>query len=196
MLMLLQVLIPFVIAIGAFFAVEPNVWSGVRSDIILVLSVLAAAVLFRLGRGIPPMNVEELELREVQVLAKEFRKVTRRLAIFLLIIVISLIGLSLAEVVDEIFLILFPEFSESVQKTIIRVSAAVLIFFIVLTFYRAFLVIRGDRNLASVQGEIMVCSAKRRQNRKVLNTANELKSSEKEQSFRNPSNYGKLIGRD
>ncbi len=196
MLKLLQILIPFVIAIIAFFSIEPSQWSDIRSDIILVLSVLAAAVLFRLGRGIPPMNVEDLELQEIENLVKEFRKVTRRLAVFLVIIGVSLIGLAITEVVDEFLKIIFSGFSEASQRTIIRISVAILIFFITLTFCRAYLVIRGDQNLAEVQGKIMVHSAERRHNRKVSDASNRFKDSENEHPFTTPSNYGKIIKRD
>ena len=176
-----QSLLPTVAAVACYFHMEPSRWLDIKQEIMLVLSIMAGAVLFRLGRGVPYMEVGELSTTDIKKLAEAMKIISLRLSYVLAVTSISLIGLALIEVIHKI-------------TPITQASTALLAFFIVFSICRAVMLVMGDINFTVLQSEIMVKNAQRRSAKR--NSAALTKEMEKENErspFHPPSNYGNLI---
>ncbi|MCY4548170.1 MAG: hypothetical protein OXC28_07370 [Defluviicoccus sp.] len=181
-----QFLICLVAAAGAF-ALEPSDWLSIRSEAMVVLSVLAAAVLFRLGRGLPPVSTDELEVEEAKRLAKTFQIVARRLAFVAGVTAVALVGLAVLEVGCRLAALHLPPL---IAEWCFKAAGAVLAFVIALAFCRAVMVVLGDLSAIAVQSDHMVKSVLRR---RAGEAAAALDEAERAQPFEKPANYGGLI---
>lgn len=177
-----QFFVPAMATLGAVAVMDPAHWRDVKEPIMLVLSVMAGAVLFRLGRGIPPMDTDELRIHEIEEFTKVITTISVRLSIVMWVTGAALICLSLIDVVHKVF-----EFLPH------QISTGVLVFLITFAFCRAIIVVRGDVGFARFQSDIMVRNAKRRKNVQNLRDAVRL---EQDESFQSPPNYGGLVDGD
>ena len=183
----LQIAISGVAAAGAFLAMEPCHWDSIRSEAMLVLSVLAAAVLFRLGRGVPLVSIDHLEVDEAESLAEAYRIVSRRLAFVAGVTAAALIGLAMIGIVHHLIELHLPP---DIRSVCAKLATAVLAAIIAFAFCRAFMLVRGDLSSVAVQSESIVKSVRRRHARDVEAA---LDKAEKTQPFNKPSNYGDII---
>ena len=69
----------------------PANWLSIATLILVWLSTLAAAVLFRLGRGLPPFQTEELKLETISRLTQATQDVARRLSVLFYFVVGTLV---------------------------------------------------------------------------------------------------------
>lgn len=176
-----QLSLPIVAAMTCYLHMEPSLWIDIKREVMLVLSVMAGAILFRLGRGIPYMEVGELSISEIRKLANAMKTISFRLSYVLAVTSISLIGLALIEIIHRV--------TQTPQA-----ATAVLAFFIVFSICRAVMVVMGDINFTALQSEIMVQNARRRSAKRKANMVSEkMLKEERENPFRPPSNYGNLI---
>ena len=182
----LQVAIPIVVAVAAFF-LEPGYWKSIRSEAMLVLSVLAAAVLFRLGRGFPPVAIEEMEIGEAKHLADTFKVVARRLAWVAAVTAVALLCLAGMEVGYKLIVLLC---SPETVETCARAAGSMLAFVIALAFCRAVMVVLGDLSAITVQSDYIVKSVQRRHAR---NAAAAHDEAERAKPFERPPNYGDFV---
>lgn len=182
----LQIVVSGVTAVAAF-ALDPSDWKSIRPEAMLVLSVLAAAVLFRLGRGFPPVSTDELEVDEARRLAETFRVVARRLAWVAAVAAVALFCLAGMEVGYKLLALLF---SAETVEICAKAAGSILAFVIALAFCRAVMVVLGDLSATAVQSDNMVKSVQRRHAR---DAAAALDEAEKAQPFEKPSNYGGVI---
>lgn len=180
----LQIVIPLAVAVGAFLLMEPNHWDSIRDGSMIALSVLVAAVLFRLGRGIPPIAVDYLEIDEAKILAKTFKTIARRLAVVAGLSTAALLGLAvigvLHQAVDQLSMGMFC------TKLLTAALAGIMAF----AFCRAVMVVLGDLSSVALQSNNMVKCVQRRHARDKMAALDE---AEKEQPFKAPPNYGKFI---
>ena len=139
---------------------------------------MAGAVLFRLGRGIPSMDTDELRIHEIEEFTKVITTISVRLSIVMWVTGAALICLSLHKVFEFL-----PH----------QISTGMLVFLITFAFCRAIIVVRGDVGFARFQSDIMVRNAKRRNNVQNIRDAVRL---ERDESFQSPSNYGGLMDGD
>ena len=181
MQMSVQLSLPIAAAVICYLYMSPLQWLGIKQEIMLVLSIMAGAILFRLGRGIPYMEVGELSIGDIRKLADAMKTISFRLSYVLAVTSISLIFLSLIEIIHR-----------SIQAP--QTTTAVLAFFIVFSVCRAVVVVMGDINFTALQSEIMIKNARRRSaKRKVSIVSEQMIKEERENPFRPPSNYGNLI---
>ena len=175
------------LAAGASLAMEPGDWDSVRPEAMIMLSILAAAVLFRLGRGVPSVSVDGLAIEEAESLAEAYVEVARRLAIVAAMTASGLLGLALIGVAHRFFsLHLPPDIAEVCCKLLTALLAAIL----ALTFCRAVVLVRGDLSSVRVQGKSMVASVRRRH---IKQATTALMEAEKSQPFEAPSDYGEFV---
>ena len=185
----LQIMIPGAVAVGAFFAMEPSHWASIRGGSMIVFSVLVGALLFRLGRGIPPVTVDYLEVDEAKDMASAFKTVARRLAIVAGVSTAALFGLAVVGVLHQtVDQHLPPHIGAFCAKLLTAVLAGGIAF----AFCRAFMVIRGDLSSIALQSDNMVKCVQRRHARDKIAALDE---AEKDRPFKAPANYGKFIER-
>lgn len=175
------------LAAGASLAMESKDWDAIRLEGMTMLSILAAAVLFRLGRGVPSVSVDGLAVEEAESLATAYEEVARRLAAMAGVTALGLVGLAVIGIVHRFISLNLPaDVAEVVCKLLTALLAAVL----ALTFCRAVVLVRGDLSSVKIQGKSMVASVRRRH---VEQTTAAIREAEKSQPFEKPSNYGELI---
>ena len=183
----LQIGIPLVAGGGAFIAMEPFHWDSIRSEAMLVLSVLAGAVLFRLGRGLPQVSIDHLEIDEAKKLAEAYIVVSRRLAYVAGVTAASLVGLAVIGVFHR-FIVLYlpPDLVAIVGSTATAILAAVIAF----AFCRAIELVLGDISTVAIQSDSIVKGVQRRQ---ALEADKALGKAQQAQPFERPSNYGEIV---
>ena len=176
----LQIVISLVAA-ALSLALDPSDWKSIRSEAMVVLAVMAAAVLFRLGRGFPSISIDELEIDEAQKLAAAFKVVARRLAFVAGVIAVGLFGLAGMEVGYKLITVHLPS---SVAEVCVKAAGAALAAVIAFAFSRAVVVVLGDLSAIAVQSENMVKSVQRRHARNSVAAVDE---AEGDEPFKKPS---------
>ena len=185
----LQIAIPCLVAVVASLAMDPSHWDSIRDGAMIVLSVLVAAVLFRLGRGIPPVIIDYLRVDEARDLAKAFNTIALRLSIVAAVTTGAFFGLAMIGFLHELVDQYLPE---DIGDVCAKVLTAALAWIMAFAFCRAVMVVRGDLSFIAVQSENMVKCVQRRHARDEIVALDE---AEKIQPFKASPNYGKFIER-
>ena len=141
----------------------------------MTLSILAGAVLFRLGRGLPQLALEELRDDEVAKLAAAFRQVSKRLVVFFYVVGFAILSQLAVQLVPATL-------SSNWSKTVVAVS----LFLSAFVCLRAVLLVRGDADLVDLQAKLLEDNHKRRAVREALKRADD------ERPLKPPPGYGGL----
>jgi len=175
---------------GAIFAgwfLTIGFWDDVRQSMLVALSVIAAAVLVRLARGLPFTATEEIEVEEARSVVHAVKQVMRSLQ--------HLIRIALASMVWLVFLKPTAAYVVSFEP-LKQHSTGIEIFLSGLTglvlsyvFVRILDVLRGDYDVVNLQGDFMVRTVERR---KAARFEQDHPASATE-AFRAPEGYGKPI---
>ena len=161
-MMWFQLAICIAFAIGALF-VEPNELLTLRAEVLTFLSILLGAVLFRLGRGLPQLAVEELTLNEVQRLTDAFKVVGERLVWVFWVTVFAIFLLILIE----------PLHTNFCDSWLVRVAFSMTAFSIALSLVRVVAVVQGDKDLIWQQAELVKHNARKRSVKREIEDLNE-----------------------
>lgn len=177
-----QILVPMMTTSVAVAIMDPAHWRDVREPAMLVLAVMAGAILFRLGRGIPPMDTDELHVHEIRQFTQVITAISIRLSMVMLVTGAALVGLILIDTAHE--------FSRFLPH---QIPTGILVFLITLAFCRAIIVVRGDVDFAKFQSDIIVKNAARRKNIQNIRDAQRI---EKDESYQPSPHYGRLMDGD
>ena len=164
--MWLQLAICTAIAIGALFF-EPTELLKLRLEILTFLSILLGAVLFRLGRGLPQLAVEELSLEEVQRIADAFKVIGERLVWVFWVTVCSI----------SLLIFIEPLHSKFCETWFLRFAFSITVFVVALSLVRVLAVVQGDKDLIWQQAELVKRNAKKRAAKKKIEDLNEVRRS-------------------
>lgn len=156
-------IVPFFVAAASACFVSVDGWGTWRTGLVPALSVVAAAVLVRLARGLPFTNPDHFTLSDFRSVAEALGKIARSLRALIFVCFSSMVGL-----------IIFPSVLGVVRQvaTDSRMEgladstlSALLGFSISYTFVRVMQVVEGDISLLKLQTEILdrVISAKNAQ---------------------------------
>ena len=172
------------LSLGAGFAtavfLAPTNWLSIAALILVWLSILAAAVLFRLGRGLPAFETEELKPETISSLTRSVQSVARRLSVLFYIIVGTLLV--------HIATILIGgsvEDGVSLVRTFVGIDSALVVF----TLCRAVVLVQGDVDLVKLQSRLLKKNAQIRNARR---HDNELQQAAAETPHVPDPEYGKL----
>lgn len=178
-----QVLLALTLAMVAYCFLDPARWVAVVPDVATGLSILAAAVLFRLGRGLPPFAVGEVSLDRVRTLTRAYEKVSTRLAVILGIALCALISLALAR------LGLAEREGQLDPWPVGRELMAASVFLSALAIVRGVALIAGDLDLVRLQSSLVAEDARLRRAREEKEKIGEAVQT---RPFKNPESYGGL----
>lgn len=173
----LQVLICAVMGTIALF-VEPRQLLDLRTEVLTFLSILLGAVLFRLGRGLPQLVVDELDVQEVKRIADAFKEVARRL-----MWVFGVTGITVLFLISAEPLVTFAHEWPPLRRVVVFFAS----FLSTLAFVRAVYVVLGDKDLVDLQADLIKRDAQKRHARKA---AAELDKAEQAKPFASSENYG------
>lgn len=162
----------------AFFF-DPSWWIDLRVESLTFLSILLGAVLFRLGRGLPPLAVERLDASEVQRVADAFKVVGDRLVWVFAITGLSIVGMLLTA----------PLLALGNESLAVRGAASATLFLSALSVERAIALVRGDRDLIRQQADLLKKDARKRD---AGRTVDALDDAERRRPFATQKGYGEL----
>ena len=148
--------------------------------VMLSVSVVAAAVLFRLGRGLPEFRVQDLDIEDIENLTSAYTAVAKRLSAIL-----ALIGATIG-------LLIAAHFVKEAPGWVGSLVTSLGVFSVGFVVCRAMALVRGDLDLIGLQGTLM---AKEARSSRVRERAQALDGAQKATPFKNPEGYGGLASR-
>ena len=137
-------------------SIEPSHWFAIATAILLWFSILAAAVLFRLGRGLPPFETEELKMEKIQRLTEAYVRVAKRLSVLFYVIIAAI-----AFHVAGMLIFGLSEAESSIHKYIVGLDSSLVAF----VTCRAVMLVRGDVDLVALQSKLLNENAQKRRAR-------------------------------
>lgn len=184
----LYILVPVALGAAAFEVMKPANWADVRQGLVFTLSLLGAAVLVRLARGMPVSNTDYFEVDEVRGLSAAVKKVYRALIALLSAIVVSIVGLVFVEVVlkaiDSLTAV-GPGTKQDLQQAV----TAGLVVLVSYALGRTISLVRGDYDLVQLQAKLMERAVERRH---AARRTQEMDEAAADKPFQQREGYGKL----
>lgn len=171
-------------ALGAKF-VSPGLWFKASGHLVPVLSIIAAAVLFRLGRGLPPFEVATLSAAEVRRVSDAYRIGARNTAAILIVLLLALCSGLFGIVWSETAVADCPLLGKSLTFIGIALN--------VLAVMRTIALVQGDLSLIRLQAELLEESI-RRQHTAVNKVRRE--HGRRKAPVSTPRDYGGLVSPD
>lgn len=157
----LYILIPLSLGGIAYEIMEPRHWGSIKQGLMLALSLLGAAVLVRLARGMPVSNTEYFEVEEMRRLSNAVKQIYLALIALFIAILSSLAGLVFIEVAQGAIgnsALFGPETKHIAQQ----LSSAALVFLVSFALIRTLPLIVGDYDLVKLQSSYMERAVERR----------------------------------
>ena len=182
-MVILQFVVAAVLAAAAYLYLDPTRWLAVIFEVMLAHSILAAAVLFRLGRGLPQFAHEHLSAKRLRELSDAYKKVVQRLGWMLAIIVAAIACLAMS----RLSLTTGDDLNVwSIGRELMSVSVFVSSFAVI----RIVALVVGDIGLVRLQSELIEEEARLR-----WKEAAQVVSEQASQTdvYQTPKNYGGLI---
>ena len=171
-------------ALGVTF-VRPESWFRTSSVLVPVLSIVAAAVLFRLGRGLPAFEVAMLSASEVRRLSKAYCMAAQNTAVILFVLFLAICLGLIGTIWGETISACPSRLAQSFTFVGIGLNAFALTCTISL--------VRGDLLLIRLQAELLEQKIKREHT--ATNKARRERA-RKDTPVTTPSGYGGLITPD
>lgn len=179
---------PFVAAGIAAGFVPLEAWQQQTAKLLPALSVIAAAVLVRLARGLAMPSGESLTLEEGRRLVGAFKTMVRRLRALILVVLATMIVLvavppSVGAVLNYIHI------SSAISDVLERASSAFIGFCLTYVFVRTIQLVSSDVGLVDIQADVLLKSMGRKEAREF----EEKIAKSTVAPFKAPEGYGKRI---
>jgi hypothetical protein len=146
-------------ALAAGF-VTIDMWDNVKQALLVALSVLAAAVLVRLARGLPFTNADQFEVEEIKALTKAVQQIMRSLRLLIFVILATMLLIALAKpILDRVIPIAQSGWIPIYVRAAISFTLGLLLSYI---FIRIRDVVHGDYDLVNLQSNYMVRAVERK----------------------------------
>ena len=147
----------------AWFLVPVSFWDVNRASVLTALSVIVAAVMVRLARGLPFTNADHYEISEIRQTTAAIKQVMRSLS--------ALLSVALGTMLLMIFagpaLRQFSELIPSIALGADRSLSAIIAFLFVYVVFRILQVAKSDYNLVEMQARFIVRAVERRELSKI-----------------------------
>lgn len=165
--------------------IRPELWLQASVALVPVFSIIGAAVLFRLGRGLPNFEVSSLSAEEVRHLATAYRIAARNTAAILVLLFLAVCFAVLPT---------FLEGSSPKKLALLRPFLAFIgIALTVLVVVRTAELVRGDLSLIRLQAKLLEQNTQRQH--LAANRARRERA-RKDTALSNPPGYGELTNHD
>ncbi|MDE0179421.1 MAG: hypothetical protein OXP36_12610 [Gammaproteobacteria bacterium] len=177
--------IPTALGVAAWIWLPTTTWLQLSAKLVPVLSIFGAAILFRLGRGLPEFGPKDLSITEADRLAEMARNLAQRTAVMLVFVTVALIVSVVASTPG-----LVPCEPGAYVGRIVTAIGVLLTSF---AFIRTIHLVRGDIGLVRLQGDLMREAARRRLAREQAKKRRQAKS---DKPLQQPSGYGGLASHE
>ncbi|MDJ0947241.1 MAG: hypothetical protein QNJ30_27655 [Kiloniellales bacterium] len=184
----LYIAVPAALGWVAFEVMQPTHWDEVGRGLTFALSLLGAAVLVRLARGMPVSDTGYFDVEEMRDLSRAVRKVYKALMLLFVVIICSILGLVFIGVLHGAISHI-SNLDPGTILTLKQSATGVLVALVAFALLRAVALIKGDYDLVKKQASLMERAVERRQ---AARQAERLEAAEKEAPFEKREGYGKL----
>lgn len=175
-----QLLAPLALAALAWFYLDLTAWLSVAAPVILSLSVVGAAVLFRLGRGLPEFHVRDLDVEDIDSLTDAYSVVAQRLSGIL-----AWIGVAIG-------LLIVAHFVKNGPEWLCSSLTSLGVYFVSFVVCRTVVLVKGDLDLVRLQGKLLVKEIEANRTREHMRV---LEAAREASPFDSPEGYGGLASR-
>ena len=149
------VVIPIIGAIVAAVFVPLGAWEALRPALLPAISIVAAAVLVRLARGLPFTNADHFSLSDFRSVASKLESNARKLRALIFVCLGSVIGLIAFPDLAKMELFPLVPFLSWMPEVINRVLSFLLGGAMVYAFARVIEVVHSDVSLLKLQAKII-----------------------------------------
>lgn len=153
-----QSALPVVTGVLGWLWVPLSFWETVRSPVLTALSVMAAAILVRLARGLPFTNADHFEIREIEEVTSAIKQIMAALFLLLTIIVACMLFVVFSSLVSQVIYSLMPSGPISIEKSL-SASISLILGYVV---SRTIAVARGDVGLVDLQSQFLIRAVQRK----------------------------------
>ena len=172
---------------GAVLILDRVSWNAIRSDMIVTLAVMAGAALFRLGRGLPALEIDYLLTDETKAITKGLEEASERLAYMVAAIIVTIIALTFIEFMfDAVDEVVPPNLAGIVCNALSATMAGMIAFVVI----RGIALVKGDLSLIRLQAKITRETVQRRHAEKAEKALDEASEAS---PFKSPTGYGAVI---
>jgi hypothetical protein len=172
-------------AAAGWYLIDAQFWDQNKQPLLVALSVVAAAVLVRLARGMPITNTDFFEVSEIRKLTAAVRQLMRSLRALIIATLGCMFALIAAKPLLEYFKS-WPALSTDLDAG--RLMSALIALLTTYVFFRIIQVVYGDYDLVELQASYMIRTVERREARRF--EEQHIRSTE---PFKTPEGYGKQI---
>ena len=179
--------IPVITGAISAAAVGVGFWDESKQGLLVALSVIAAAVLVRLARGLPFTTPDHYEVEEIRALTDAVSQILRSLKTLIIVVFATMSFLIVAKLIQSLLgkasIKLFDrDFSEFIISGLIG-------FTISYVLVRILHVVQGDCDLTRLQSNFIVRAVERKQAKMFL----EIEKKGSSAPFTTPQGYGKVV---
>ena len=147
-----RLILPTLAGIAAWFAVPLSFWDSARAGLLTALSVLAAAVLVRLARGLPFTNADHFEVEEIRQVTGSMKQIMSSLFALIIVILVSMFLMVFSQKVADITYAIMPTGPIPTEKTL----SAFISFILGYVVARIIAVVRSDVGLVELQSKFLI----------------------------------------
>lgn len=170
-------------AVGCALAVDVYAWEGARLWLIPALSIIGAAVLVRLARGLPVTNPDHVREGEVDEVAATFTTLIRSLRTLFYVVLMTIVAVGLASSIAGFA----SQLWSAPWGWGNRAGSAAVGLFVGFTFARMLQVAQSDVTIADMQARLLKQAVAKRVAKRF--EADEMQPS----TFKTPEGYGKPL---
>lgn len=180
--------LPAIAAFAAWFAVPLDFWHEARPSLLTAFSVIAAAVMVRLARGLPFTNADHFEVDEIRQVTAAIKQIMRSLQALIGFILGTMIAVTFVDRVKA----LFDEYGLPQTRFVAEHAlSASLGFCLVFVLIRIIQVVRGDYSLVELQSKFMIRAVERKEAKKYDDAR--AAAAKSEPPYKAPEGFGRLI---
>lgn len=168
-------------------AVGVGFWDESKQGLLVALSVIAAAVLVRLARGLPFTTPDHYEVDEIRALTDAVSQILRSLKALIIVVFATMSFLIIARLMQSLLSkALGKFFQHDPSDAIISGSIGFAIGYVLV---RILHVVQGDCDLTRLQSKFIVRAVERKQAKVFL----EIEKKGSSTPFTTPDGYGKVV---
>ena len=128
-----------------WFFVEPTQFNAFFLHLIILLSILGAAVLFRLGRGFPQLEVRYLDNEDIEKYCQAYQIASERMKVLFYVIIFTILLIILYGYIYE----------ESEMNILNRIFVSVILGTVLFVLFRTWELVKFDVDLIRLQADLV-----------------------------------------
>lgn len=184
----LYIAVPAGLGWVAFKVIQPSHWDDIGRGLTFALSMLGAAVLVRLARGMPVSDTGYFDVQEIRSLSNAVKKVYQALMLLFVVTLCSILGVVFIGVLHEV-VSQIPFLGPDAISTLQQCLSGALVALASFALLRTVALIKSDYDLMKQQASLMEKAVERRH---AARQEERLEEAAKQAPFQKREGYGKL----